>query len=99
MEVLIYFLFVSIGDSLDWKEHGVDHEINQVLNHKHLSNGSIILFHNDAKFTPDALDTIIKGLKDKGYELVPISKLIHRENYYMDHEGRQTPQNSETTTE
>ena len=85
-------------DSLDWKELGCDHEINQVLNHKHLGNGSIILFHNDAKFTPEVLDTIIKGLKNKGYEIVPISKLIHKENYYMNHEGRQIPQSTETTT-
>lgn len=90
--------FISNNDSLDWKEFGVDHEINQVLNHKHLGNGSIILFHNDAKYTPDCLDTIIKGLKEKGYELVPIGQLIHKENYYMDHEGRQIP-NCENTTE
>ncbi len=76
-------------DSLDWKEFGVEHEVNQVLNHKHLGNGSIILFHNDAKYTPKALDTIIKGLKEKGYEIVPISELIIKDNYYMDHEGRQ----------
>ena len=57
---------------------GTEHEINQVLNHKHLGNGSIILFHNDAKFTPQALDTIIKGLKDKGFEIVPISEIIIR---------------------
>lgn len=78
-------------DSLDWKEYGVEHEVNQVLNHKHLGNGSIILFHNDAKYTPQALGTIIKGLKDKGYELVPISELIIKDNYYMDNEGRQKP--------
>lgn len=76
-------------DSLDWKEHGVDHEINQVLNHKHLGNGTIILFHNDAKYTPQALDSIIKGLKEKGFEIVPISELIHRDAYTIDHEGRQ----------
>lgn len=76
-------------DSLDWKEFGVDSEIKQVLNHKHLGNGSIVLFHNDAKYTPQALDTIIKGLKEKGYKIVPISELIHKDNYYMDHEGRQ----------
>lgn len=74
--ILLHFTLVSIVDSLDWKEYGVDSEINQVLNHKHLSNGSIILFHNDAKYTPDALGTIIKGLKDKGYDIVPISELI-----------------------
>ncbi len=76
-------------DSLDWKELGESHEINQVLNHKHLGNGSIILFHNDAKYTPQVLDTIIKGLKEKGYEIVPVSELILRCDCEMDHEGRQ----------
>lgn len=83
------FIFVSSVDSLDWKEYGVEHEINQVLNHKHLSNGSIILFHNDAKYTPDALDRIIKGLKENGYEIVPLSDLIIKNDYHIDHEGRQ----------
>ena len=78
-------------DSLDWKEYGTEAEINQVLNHKHLGNGSIILFHNDAKYTPEALDTIIKGLKDKGYEIVPLSELIIRDNYTINNEGRQIP--------
>ncbi|MBR5590462.1 MAG: polysaccharide deacetylase family protein, partial [Anaerotignum sp.] len=78
-------------DSLDWKEQGIEAEINQVLNHKHLGNGSIILFHNDAKYTPQALDTILKGLKDKGYEIVSVSELIHRGEYELDHEGRQIP--------
>ena len=76
-------------DSIDWKELGVQQEIDKVLNHKHLGNGSIILFHNDAKYTPECLDTIIKGLKEKGFEIVPISQLIHKDNYYMDVEGRQ----------
>ena len=55
-------------DSLDWKEYGVQDEIDRVLNHKNLGNGSIILFHNDAKYTPDALDSIIKGLKEDVYK-------------------------------
>jgi hypothetical protein len=32
---------------------------------------------------------MILGLKEKGYEIVPISQLIYTENYEMDHEGRQ----------
>lgn len=85
-------------DSLDWKEYGVQHEINQVLNHKHLGNGSIMLFHNDAKYTPDSLDSILKGLKEKGYEVVPVGELIHKENYYMDHEGRQFIKEDDSST-
>lgn len=84
-KVKIYFsVFVSNNDSLDWKEYGVQHQVNQVLNHKHLGNGSIMLFHNDAEYTPDSLDTILKGLKEKGYEVVPVGELIHKDNYYME---------------
>ncbi len=78
-------------DSLDWKNYGVDSIINTVLNHKHLGNGSIILMHNGAKYTADALESVIKGLKEKGFEIVPISQLIIRDNYTINTEGRQIP--------
>ena len=76
-------------DSLDWKDYGVENIIDTVVNHKNLGNGSIILCHNGAKHTAEALETVILGLQEKGYEIVPISELIYKENYYMDHEGRQ----------
>ena len=88
-EELNYFTIQWDVDSHDWMAKGIDYEISQVLNHKNLQNGSIVLFHNDAKFTPQTLDTIIKGLKAKGYEIVPISQLIYTENYEIDHTGRQ----------
>lgn len=78
-------------DSLDWKDYGVDSIIKTVTEHKHLGNGSIILCHNGAKFTAQALDTLITTLQKKGYELVPISELIYKDNYHLDHEGRQIP--------
>ena len=76
-------------DSLDWKDYGVQEIINTVCNHKSLGNGTIILCHNGAKYTAQALDTMITQLKEKGYEFVPISQLIYKENYHMNHEGRQ----------
>lgn len=78
-------------DSLDWKNFGVDSIIQTVTNHKHLDSGSIILCHNGAKYTADALDTMITTLKEKGYTFVPVSELIYRENYHMNHEGQQIP--------
>ena len=78
-------------DSLDWKDYGVDSIIKTVTEHKHLGNGSIILCHNGAKYTAQALDTLITTLKGKGYSFVPISELIYKENFHMDHEGRQIP--------
>lgn len=82
-------------DSLDWKDYGVNAIIDTVCNHKHLGNGSIILCHNGAQYTADALDILITTLQEKGYEIVPISELIYRDNYHMDHEGRQILDNSE----
>lgn len=76
-------------DSLDWKDYGTDDIIRRVTEHKHLGNGSIILCHNGAKYTKDALEKVITTLQEKGYEFVPVSKLIYKENYHMDHEGRQ----------
>lgn len=78
-------------DSLDWKDYGVDSIVSTVCNHKHLGNGSIILCHNGAKYTVQALDTLITTLKGKGYEFVKVSDLIYKENYKMDVEGRQLP--------
>lgn len=76
-------------DSLDWKDYGVDSIIRTVTEHKHLGCGSIILCHNGAKYTAEALDAMITELKEQGYEIVPVSQLIIREDYHMDHEGRQ----------
>lgn len=89
-EELDYFTVQWNIDSLDWMARGADYEIDRVLNSPDLKNGSIILFHNDAKFTPQTLDIVIKGLHDKGYEIVPVSKLIYRDNFEIDQAGRQS---------
>ncbi len=80
-------------DSLDWKDYGVESIIKTVTQNEHLGNGSIILCHNGAKYTAQALETLITTLKDAGYEFVPVSELIYRDHYHMDHEGRQIPEN------
>lgn len=76
-------------DSLDWKDYGVDSIVKTVLEHKDLKNGSIILMHNGAKYTAQALPQVIEGLQQQGYEIVPISQLIYKENYHLDVTGRQ----------
>lgn len=82
-------------DSLDWKDYGVDSIIDTVVNHKNLGNGSIILCHNGAKYTAQALDTMIEKLQEKGYEIVPVSELIYKDHYHMDVTGRQIPDGKE----
>lgn len=78
-------------DSLDWKDYGVDSIITTVLSHKHLGNGSIILCHNGAKYTAQALDSLLTGLEEKGYQVVPVSELIYEKQDHIDNEGRQFP--------
>ncbi|MEZ3433958.1 MAG: polysaccharide deacetylase family protein [Lachnospiraceae bacterium] len=84
-----YYTIQWSVDSLDWKDYGADNIIDTVLNHKELSNGAIILCHNGAKYTAEALEALITGLKEKGYEIVPISELIYKEDYHMDVTGKQ----------
>ena len=76
-------------DSLDWKDYVTDSIVKTVCEHKHLGNGTIILCHNGAKYTAQALDTLITTLKEKGYTFVPVSELIYKDGYHMNHEGRQ----------
>ncbi len=74
-------------DSLDWKDLSAS-EIYKRVTEK-VRPGSIVLFHNAALHTPEALEDIVKYLLAEGYEIVPISKLILREPYTIDHTGRQ----------
>lgn len=54
-----------------------------------LSGGSIILMHNGTKHTADSLDMLIKNIKSKGYDIVTVSNLIYKDNYYIDNNGTQ----------
>ena len=76
-------------DSLDWKDYGADHIIATILNDQNLDNGAIILLHSGAKYTKDALERVITGLQDMGYEIVPVSELIYTGDYHTDDFGKQ----------
>lgn len=76
-------------DSLDWKDYDAATIIRRVTENRHLGNGSIILCHNGGKHTAEALDELIASLKQKGYSLIPISELIMKDGYTINHEGRQ----------
>lgn len=80
-------------DSLDWKDLSAA-EITKRVTTK-VQSGSIVLFHNAAKHTPEALPTILEDLLQQGYTFVPISELILPgecgTDYTLDHTGRQCP--------
>ena len=62
---------------------------SNVCEHKALGPGAIILCHNGAKHTAEALDGMLTNLKEQGYEIVPISELIIKKDFHMDVTGRQ----------
>ncbi len=78
-------------DSLDWKDLSKEKIAERVL--KRVKSGSIILCHNNGLHTAEALPMIFSVLKEQGYEFVPISRLIYREDYKVDGTGKQVPLN------
>lgn len=75
-------------DSLDWKELSAQEITARVT--KQVVPGSIILFHNAALHTPEALPGIIEYLQQEGYEILPVSQLILSGDTVIDHTGRQS---------
>ena len=67
-------------DSLDWKGLDASQITERVVSG--VKPGSIVLFHNAAEHTPEALPGIIEQLLADGYTIVPISELLlsHRQD-------------------
>ncbi len=80
-------------DSLDWKDYDAATITERVTGK--VGPGSIVLFHNAALHTPEALPAILDYLLREGYEIVPVSQLILGgecgKDYILDHTGRQCP--------
>jgi putative ABC transport system permease protein len=69
------------------QEISVEEIVNRVINGT--KNGSIILFHNGVENTAPALDKILTELGKQGYSFVSVEELIYKDNYTIDHTGRQ----------
>lgn len=61
-------------DSLDWKGLTAGEMEARVL--PKVRSGSILLFHNDAKHTAEALPPIIEKLQEKGFVFVTVTELL-----------------------
>lgn len=69
-------------DSLDWRPVTANDIYERVTSR--IEPGSIVLFHNNAEHTPQALRPILDYCKREGYAVVPISELLLKGNYYID---------------
>lgn len=82
----------SVGwdiDSLDWRNYPPIHIANRVVSQ--VKPGSIVLFQLGARNTAAALPRILTALQSEGYEIVPVSQLIHQEPYIVNETGEQIP--------
>lgn len=69
-------------DSLDWQELGKEPMVERVTSLLH--PGAIVLFHNNALYTVEALPEIIASIQEQGYQIIPISELLYEDNYEID---------------
>lgn len=77
-------------DSLDWKDVNSGFMVDRILNQA--GPGEIVLMHNNGTHTAAAVAQMLPELKRRGFEIVPISALIYRDNYYIEsHSGTQRP--------
>ncbi len=74
-------------DTLDWKGLSAT-EINTRVASK-VTNGSIILCHNNSDNILEALPLMLTTLKNKGYQVTSVGDLIYKDNYYVDNLGIQ----------
>lgn len=75
-------------DTLDWKGISADSILSRVK--ADVSNGGIILMHNNSDHILEALPMIIAHLKSEGYEMVKLSDLVYKDNYKISNAGVQS---------
>ena len=74
-------------DSLDWKNRGAADIIKQCT--KKIQSGDIVLFHNDAQFTPEALPEVLERYQSLGLKIVPVSEILLSGETTIDVQGKQ----------
>lgn len=81
-------------DSLDWMNKGTDNIINRVITKAH--PGDIVLLHasDSVKQTHEALPSIIRDLRAKGFEFVNVGQLLQQTSVSQKEAERSTMQPS-----
>ena len=74
-------------DSLDWRGLNCEQMLERII--PKTKSGDILLFHNDKAHTAESLDRILTELEKKGFSFLKVSDLIYKDNYTIDHTGRQ----------
>jgi len=84
-------------DSLDWKPE-ISMEQIKARVEKNVKSGSIVLFHNDTKYTASVLDSVLTIVEKKGFIPVKLSELLYTQNYKIESDGKQVEIKISNTT-
>ena len=74
-------------DSLDYEGLSASEMEARIM--PRLRNGSIILFHTGTEKTAEALPALLEEIRAEGYAFSTVGDMIYKENYTVNHEGRQ----------
>ena len=74
-------------DSKDWKGYDAEKIADAVVGQA--QPGDIIMFQNNMEQTPQALSSVILGLREAGYKIVPVGDLLLDGDYIIDSSGTQ----------
>ena len=88
LKTLGYYPIQWSFDSADWKNESVESILIR-LGKESFFPGSILLFHNGAKYTKDALPYIFAIMQEKGLKCVRVSDLIYKHNFRLHKDGYQ----------
>lgn len=72
-------------DSLDWQGLSAAEINDRIL--PNIRSGDIVLLHNNGAHTAEAIKTLIPAIKAKGYQIVPVGKLLLQGDYFIDENG------------
>lgn len=80
-----YFPIQWTFDSVDWKPDSTPQFLfNRITGSEFIEEGAIILFHNGATYTVEALPYLLEYIiKEKGLKPVKVSDMIYEKDFYL----------------
>lgn len=76
-------------DSIDWRNEPIEVLTNRFMNSEFATPGCIVLMHNGADHTAEALPTIIEYIESQNLKCVRVSDLIYKHDFTLTKNGMQ----------
>jgi peptidoglycan/xylan/chitin deacetylase (PgdA/CDA1 family)/spore germination protein YaaH len=95
------YVFVGANaDSLDWQGEPPDVLIERIVSNVELGRGRILLFHDGGNARPNTVEAvrrIVPELRQRGYEFVPLDRLLGKSRVDLEPKVSRRPQSAFAT--